>query len=263
MNLTFNPRAPPMRVLGACLTYQSTPWYSRLEMSYHHPAVTLAKLSVVGLKLAKGAYRDPLKVESLFPTCLCPKGPGFNSSTPSRDSSHDLPVIGSLVHCQSSALDHVVTETSPNTVRGQCGRNRAAWNQSFQQHNIHPRYSTPDWYFGYFSPKGNYLNGHQGLELYPHLACIQSGKPIWKNHLNTLDLDSNLNLPVIVSLVYCESSMLDHATVHPILAAREHLGDICLFVSSRQCMQHWRQISILGTFAYLSLLDSASNIGGK
>ncbi|CAG2054981.1 unnamed protein product [Timema podura] len=34
-------------------------------------AVTLAKPSVEGLKLAKGAQQNPRKVESLFHTCLC------------------------------------------------------------------------------------------------------------------------------------------------------------------------------------------------
>ncbi|CAG2055141.1 unnamed protein product [Timema podura] len=41
--------------------------------SFHHPAVTLAKPSVEGPKLSKGAQRNPRKVESLFLTCLCPK----------------------------------------------------------------------------------------------------------------------------------------------------------------------------------------------
>nr|CAD7595215.1 unnamed protein product [Timema genevievae] len=40
--------------------------------SYRHPAVTLAKLSVEGLKLAKGMKRNPRKAESLFLTCLRP-----------------------------------------------------------------------------------------------------------------------------------------------------------------------------------------------
>nr|CAD7428477.1 unnamed protein product [Timema monikensis] len=38
--------------------------------SYNHPAVTLAQPSVEGLKLAKGAQRNPRNVESLFLTCL-------------------------------------------------------------------------------------------------------------------------------------------------------------------------------------------------
>nr|CAD7461133.1 unnamed protein product [Timema tahoe] len=38
---------------------------------------------------------------------ICEKSP---INTPDRDSNFDLPVIGSLVHCQSSALDHVATE---------------------------------------------------------------------------------------------------------------------------------------------------------
>nr|CAD7454456.1 unnamed protein product [Timema tahoe] len=40
--------------------------------SYNHPAVTLAKPSVEGLKLAKGAQQNPRKAESLFLTCLRP-----------------------------------------------------------------------------------------------------------------------------------------------------------------------------------------------
>nr|CAD7400198.1 unnamed protein product [Timema cristinae] len=42
----------------------------------------------------------------------------------------------------------------------------------------------------------------------------------WKITLSTPDQDSNLNIPIISSLVYCESSALDHAatkveTYHP------------------------------------------------
>nr|CAD7571661.1 unnamed protein product [Timema californicum] len=31
-------------------------------------------------------------------------------STPNRDSNLDLPIIGSLVHCESSSLDHTATK---------------------------------------------------------------------------------------------------------------------------------------------------------
>nr|CAD7423340.1 unnamed protein product [Timema monikensis] len=33
-----------------------------------------------------------------------------NLGTPERDSNHDSPIIGSLVYCESSALDHEATE---------------------------------------------------------------------------------------------------------------------------------------------------------
>nr|CAD7457727.1 unnamed protein product [Timema tahoe] len=35
------------------------------------------------------------------------------TSTPDQDSNLDLPVIGSLICCYSSALDHVATEVVP------------------------------------------------------------------------------------------------------------------------------------------------------
>nr|CAD7409968.1 unnamed protein product [Timema poppensis] len=41
--------------------------------------------------------------------------------------------------------------------------------------------------------------------------CTYSGKLLLKNSLSTPDQDSNLDLPVIGSLVYCKSSVLDHA----------------------------------------------------
>nr|CAD7258882.1 unnamed protein product [Timema shepardi] len=51
-----------------------------------------------------------------------------------------------------------------------------------------------------------------GQEVYP-----ESGKPFWKIVLNTPDQDANLNLPVIGSLVYCESSALDHVASEMVL----------------------------------------------
>nr|CAD7596933.1 unnamed protein product [Timema genevievae] len=35
-----------------------------------------------------------------------------NLNTPDRDSNLDLPIVGSLVYCESSALDHVASEAS-------------------------------------------------------------------------------------------------------------------------------------------------------
>nr|CAD7440905.1 unnamed protein product [Timema bartmani] len=47
-------------------------------------------------------------------------------------------------------------------------------------------------------------------EVYPALACKECGKHLGKTTLGRPDRDSNLNTPVIGSLVYCESSLLDH-----------------------------------------------------
>nr|CAD7442586.1 unnamed protein product [Timema bartmani] len=48
-----------------------------------------------------------------------------------------------------------------------------------------------------------------------------------KNPFSTPDLDSNLNLPVIGSLVYCESSTLDHAPIHADYRANAGNGFLC------------------------------------
>nr|CAD7458848.1 unnamed protein product [Timema tahoe] len=47
------------------------------------------------------------------------------------------------------------------------------------------------------------------LEVYPHLRGGRVGSHLGKTFISTPD--SNLDLPVIGSLVYCESSVLDHA----------------------------------------------------
>nr|CAD7608733.1 unnamed protein product [Timema genevievae] len=55
-------------------------------------------------------------------------------------------------------------------------------------------------------------------EVYPHLRGGIVEHYFIQTTLSTLDRDSNLNLPVTGSLVYCESSALDHAAteaVHP------------------------------------------------
>ncbi|CAG2054303.1 unnamed protein product [Timema podura] len=53
--------------------------------------------------------------------------------------------------------------------------------------------------------------GESSFEVYPHLRR-ESGKASWKNQLQYTRPESNHDLPVIGSIVYCESSALDHAT---------------------------------------------------
>nr|CAD7195424.1 unnamed protein product [Timema douglasi] len=48
-------------------------------------------------------------------------------------------------------------------------------------------------------------------EVYPHLSGGRMDNLFGKTTLSTPDRDSNLDLPIISSLVYCESSALDHA----------------------------------------------------
>nr|CAD7442893.1 unnamed protein product [Timema bartmani] len=43
--------------------------------------------------------------------------------------------------------------------------------------------------------------------------CMESGKLFWKNNLSTANRDSNLDLPIIGSLVYCKSRALNHVVI--------------------------------------------------
>nr|CAD7599251.1 unnamed protein product [Timema genevievae] len=52
----------------------------------------------------------------------------------------------------------------------------------------------------------------------PTFAWRESGKPFRGEKLNTPDRDLNLDLPVVGSLVYCESSALDHAATEEEMA---------------------------------------------
>nr|CAD7414367.1 unnamed protein product [Timema poppensis] len=53
--------------------------------------------------------------------------------------------------------------------------------------------------------------GDMAEEVYPHLRRGRGENHFGKITLSTFDRDSNLELPVIGSLVYCDSSALDHA----------------------------------------------------
>nr|CAD7588214.1 unnamed protein product [Timema genevievae] len=63
------------------------------------------------------------------------------------------------------------------------------------------------------------------------LICVEreSGKPIWKTTINTLDRDSNLDIPVTGSLVYCESSTLDHAATEAGRSISSCVSDVLRF----------------------------------
>nr|CAD7407280.1 unnamed protein product [Timema cristinae] len=50
-----------------------------------------------------------------------------------------------------------------------------------------------------------------GKERIPTFAWRKNGKSFWKTTFSTPDRDLNLDLPVIGSIIYCESSALDYA----------------------------------------------------
>nr|CAD7417696.1 unnamed protein product [Timema poppensis] len=68
-------------------------------------------------------------------------------------------------------------------------------------------------------------------EVYPHVSEGRVENNLGKTTLGTPDRDSSLGLPVISSLVYCESSALDHAATE---AVRTFLWRF--LVAKRSCM---------------------------
>nr|CAD7575645.1 unnamed protein product [Timema californicum] len=55
-------------------------------------------------------------------------------------------------------------------------------------------------------------------EIWPQ-PCLKIGKPIYKTSLSTPNRDSNLDLPVIGSVVYCESSAIDHVATEVLIVS--------------------------------------------
>nr|CAD7426037.1 unnamed protein product [Timema monikensis] len=117
------------------------------------------------------------------------------------DSNLDLPVIGSLVYWESSALDHAATEAGLQHVCSEVGV--GAWGK---EGCLAPKQDTCKKTLKECKKKdGEKLSlgdGHlRGGRIDNHLGE--------KNTLSTLDGDSNLDLPVIDSLVYYECDGLD------------------------------------------------------
>nr|CAD7585764.1 unnamed protein product [Timema genevievae] len=96
-------------------------------------------------------------------------------NTPNRDLNLDLSVIGSLVYCESSVLDHAATKAVSRVGK----------------------------------PMG--LGRLYSEERYSHMWGWKVENHSRKTTLSTLDRDSNLDLTVIGSLVQYEISALDHA----------------------------------------------------
>nr|CAD7568849.1 unnamed protein product [Timema californicum] len=128
-------------------------------------------------------------------------------SIPDQDSNLDLPVIDSLVYCESSVLDHVTTEQAREGARANITSERSAgYLLPASRGNEHK--PTPvnvivqalqAYHIKLYPLSTNYANG-LGIgmveleEVNPHL---RGGRA--ENHPNSLDRDSNLDLPVLSS----------------------------------------------------------------
>nr|CAD7442321.1 unnamed protein product [Timema bartmani] len=92
----------------------------------------------------------------------------------------------------------------------------------------------------------------------PAFACRKSGKPFSTNHPEYTQLGLNHGIPVIDSLVYCESSALDHAAIEvgrsptkliQLNPLRCPLG-LTRYSSSRQDCQLWGGRAVVHTLAW-------------
>ncbi|CAG2057568.1 unnamed protein product [Timema podura] len=88
-------------------------------------------------------------------------------------------------------------------------------------------------------------------DVYPHLHGRRVEKLFGKTTLNTADQDSNVNLPVIGSLVFCESSALDHVATEPVAqqltnCMLTHLGNTTPSSSDRDSNL---DLTVLGSLA--------------
>nr|CAD7437856.1 unnamed protein product [Timema bartmani] len=147
------------------------------------------------------------------------------SSTPNRDSNTDLPVIGSIIYCESDASDHVITEPVVAVAQIKPDHREIAQSNSVSvtrltiQRGLNPVHPTE--IRTSISPSSAVeLNTTSALANYATEAgeskglgrfrgsilhiCVERN---WKTILEKPPhRDFDLNIPVIGSLVYCENS---------------------------------------------------------
>nr|CAD7257519.1 unnamed protein product [Timema shepardi] len=110
-------------------------------------------------------------------------------NTPDIDLNLNLPVISSLVYCESSKLDLAAIQTGKTT-----GKSRKEFNPVVKEQVL---------------SVVNTAAKHTGSA--PTITWRESEKLFSKNHPQCTQPGSNLDFPVISSLVQHEISALDHA----------------------------------------------------
>nr|CAD7569642.1 unnamed protein product [Timema californicum] len=182
-------------------------------------------------------------------------------SKSNRVSNPDVSVISSFVQPKSDALSHAATETCLSTFNYNndvdCSRDVAAEScrpVSFRR----PR-------------SDSYVDeARTQARSVPGFTCCES-----ENHLGktTPNRDANLDLPVIISVVYCENSALDHATTEKgsvpgftCCESENHLGKTTLSTPNRDANLDFPVI-ISVVYCENSALDHATtekgNSGGR
>nr|CAD7398316.1 unnamed protein product [Timema cristinae] len=156
-------------------------------------------------------------------------------SRPNRDSNLNLPVIGSEFYCKSSVLDHAATEIHSPSRSGRGPIHDCPTRGPFDELNSVlampengassslPSFRASASCIGQLNRKAkqdtikcfafpdSFLPNEKHRQVYLHLRGGREDNHFGKTTLSTPNIDSNLDLPVIGSPVYCESSALDHA----------------------------------------------------
>nr|CAD7587623.1 unnamed protein product [Timema genevievae] len=188
-------------------------------------------------------------------------------STPDQDSSSYLPVIGSPVNCECDALDHAATEAGDLQALFELLEPLVHWSTGVHcssrcGKNLVPARSVtipddvirtdrilicrPEFLSALPTSDGDskpppllpydvtVRSSNQRIrkviysdEAYPHLRGRRVENQFEK-HLGTPDRDSNLDLPVIGSLVYYKSSALDHEATEAVRLIQQDSWKDCI-----------------------------------
>nr|CAD7394872.1 unnamed protein product [Timema cristinae] len=154
-------------------------------------------------------------------------------SSPDRDSNLDLPVLSSRAQHDKRIIKMAAVCNGRNVMDSQVGTQNAIVDRLKLLHPMVnedetplPRSWSPKDKYNYIGLSQNNLRVHYKGEycskvlikrsnlgeVYPHLHREKGGGiHFGKTTLITPDQDLNLDLPVISSPIYCESSKLDHA----------------------------------------------------
>nr|CAD7432585.1 unnamed protein product [Timema monikensis] len=179
-------------------------WQHWTCSNYSHLLETFRREHLAGRPLGHLLECNHIFVEGEWETIL----EKTTLCTPDRDLNLDLPIIGNLVYCESSVLDHAATEVDIPEINDLCTESPPPLNQNVTLTTILNGCRSPNtvsyYPFGLYALSTNYANG-LGIgkveldEVSPHLRGGRVEKHLGKTTPSSPDLDSNLDLPVLSS----------------------------------------------------------------